>query len=69
VLELIQAFEQVTGKPINYQVTARRPGDIAECYADPCLAKQQLGWVAEKTLHDMVADSWHWQQNNPQGFE
>ncbi|WP_432453495.1 MULTISPECIES: UDP-glucose 4-epimerase GalE [unclassified Agarivorans] len=68
VLEMIKAFEAVSGVTINYQISARRPGDIAKCYSDPSLAKQQLDWQAELTLDNMAEDSWRWQQANPQGF-
>ncbi len=68
VLELIQAFEQVTGISINFRIVKRRAGDIAECYADPSLAERALGWSAEKDLQAMVADTWRWQQQNPQGY-
>jgi UDP-glucose 4-epimerase len=68
VLEIINAFESVTGKKINYRVAPRRAGDLAECFANPELAKQELGWNAEKSLEDMVADTWNWQLKNPQGF-
>ncbi len=69
VLELIETFERVTGKKIDYKIAPRRSGDIAECYADPGFALQELKWQARKNLADMVADSWRWQQNNPRGFE
>lgn len=68
VLEIIQAFEEITKKKINYCFAPRRAGDIAENYANPALALKELGWRTEKNLHDMVADTWHWQTNNPQGY-
>lgn len=68
VLDIIEAFERVTGKKINFKITPRRSGDIAECYADPSAALRQLNWKAEKTLDDMVADTWRWQVNNPKGY-
>ena len=68
VLEIIQAFEEITDKKINYRFAPRRAGDIAENYANPALALKELGWRTEKDLNDMVADTWHWQTNNPQGF-
>ena len=68
VLEMIESFKKVSGKNIPYQIVARRAGDIAECYADPKLANEVLSWKAEKTLEDMVADAWRWQENNPDGF-
>jgi len=68
VLEIIQSFEDITGKKINYKFVARRTGDVAENYADPSLALQELGWKTEKNLQDMVKDTWRWQTQNPQGY-
>ena len=68
VLEIISTFEKVTGKKVNYRIAPRRVGDLAECFANPELALKELGWRAEKNLEDMVADTWNWQVNNPQGF-
>jgi UDP-glucose 4-epimerase len=68
VLEMIEAFEQASGKPIPYEVVSRRPGDVAACYASPALAKDVLGWEAKLTLQDMVASSWKWQLQNPEGY-
>ena len=68
VLDMVKAFERVSGQDIPYEVVARRPGDIAECWADPALAREELGWSAEKNLEDMMADTWRWQSNNPNGF-
>lgn len=68
VLEIIQAFEEITGKKINYKFAPRRTGDVAENYANPELALLGLGWRTEKNLHDMVADTWRWQTQNPQGY-
>ncbi|WP_411991639.1 UDP-glucose 4-epimerase GalE [Agarivorans sp. DSG3-1] len=68
VLEMLNAFEKVSGKTIAYQISPRRPGDIAACYSDPSLAKQELNWQAELNLDDMAEDSWRWQQGNPNGF-
>ena len=68
VLELVQAFEEASGKPIPYKVAPRRAGDIAQCYADPTLAHQLLGWQATRTLKDMCTDAWRWQSNNPNGY-
>ncbi len=69
VLEMIAAFSRAAGKDIPYVIEGRRPGDIAECYADCSKAYRELGWKAEKTLDDMCADSWRWQRMNPNGFE
>ncbi len=68
VLEMIQTFTEVTGRTLPYRIVARRPGDIAQCYADPTRAHQQLHWQATLDLTAMVADSWRWQLNNPQGY-
>lgn len=61
VLDMIRAFEQASGKPIPYQVTARRPGDIAACWADTAQAQQLLGWRASQTIQEMCNDAWRWQ--------
>ncbi len=61
VLEMVREFERASGKSIPYQIVARRPGDIAACYADPTLAETELGWKAERDIAQMCADSWRWQ--------
>lgn len=58
VLDMVKAFENSTGKKVNYKIVGRREGDIATCYADPKKAREELGWKAEKTLEDMCKDSW-----------
>lgn len=63
VLDIVKAFEAETGVAVPYQFTARRPGDIASCYADPKAAEDILGWRARKTLPDMCRSSWHWVQS------
>ena len=68
VLDVIHAFSKACGKEIPYVIDPRRPGDIAECYADPTKAKNELGWVAQYGIEDMCADSWNWQQKNPDGY-
>ncbi len=68
VLEVIAAFEKVSGKKVPYRIMPRRPGDIATAYADPSRARAELGWEAALNLEDMVRDSWRWQQDNPDGF-
>lgn len=68
VLDMVKAFETACGKEIAYQLVARRPGDIAACYADPVKASQELGWTATHDLKDMANSSWHWQSTNPQGY-
>lgn len=69
VMDVIKAYEDVIGRPIPYEVVARRPGDIATCFADPTLAQNTLGWRAQRTLAQMCADSWRWQSQNPLGYE
>ena len=69
VLEMVKAFEQASGRAVPYQVVARRPGDIAVCYAEPDLAAQELGWRAERGLPEMMADTWRWQSQNPNGYK
>ncbi len=69
VLEMIQAFEKASGKEIAYQIVDRRPGDIAECWADPAHAANDLGWKAARTLQDMMQDMWNWQLQNPNGYQ
>jgi UDP-glucose 4-epimerase len=68
VLEMVRAFEQASGRAVPYRVVARRPGDIATCYADPTLAARELAWRAEFGIEEMVRDAWRWQRDNPQGF-
>ena len=64
VIEMVRAFAKVSGRDIPYSITARRPGDIAMCYADPGKAKSEMGWIAKKGLEQMCEDSWRWQVNN-----
>ena len=61
VLDMVRAFERASGAAVPYRVVARRPGDIAACYADPGLAQAELGWKAERDIAQMCADSWRWQ--------
>ncbi|MGM9551039.1 MAG: UDP-glucose 4-epimerase GalE [Clostridia bacterium] len=68
VLDVVHAFEKANDLKINYVVKERRPGDVAECYANASKALEKLGWKAEKNLEDMCRDSWNWQKNNPQGL-
>ena len=68
VLELVRAYEQASGRPIPFDVVARRPGDVAACWADPSLAAGLLHWRARHDLERMCADSWRWQQRNPEGY-
>jgi UDP-glucose 4-epimerase len=68
VLEVVKAFERASGKPVPYKLVARRPGDVAACYADPSRARELLNWRATRGLDAMCQDSWRWQSQNPQGF-
>lgn len=69
VLDIVHAFEKAVGKEIPYQIKARRPGDIAACYADAKKAKEELGWEAERGLEKMCEDAWRWQTQNPNGYQ
>ena len=68
VLDVVKAFEKANDLKINYVIKERRPGDVAECYANASKALEKLGWKAEKNLEDMCRDSWNWQKNNPKGL-
>lgn len=68
VLELVRAFETASGRAIPYEVVGRRPGDVAEVYADPRLAETVLGWRAERDVDAMCRDAWRWQSMNPDGY-
>ena len=61
VLDMVRAFEQASGRPVPYNVSPRRVGDIAQCWADPTLARQLLGWQATRGVDEMCADAWRWQ--------
>ena len=69
VLEMVEAFARASGCQIPYEVTERRPGDIAECFADPSLARAKLGWTARRDLTAMTEDAWRWQSQNPTGYD
>ena len=69
VLEMIDAFEKASGKDVPYEIVARRPGDIAKCWADPSKAKKELGWEAQYGIHEMCRDAWNWQSKNPEGYQ
>ena len=69
VLELVRAFERASGREVAYDIVARRPGDVAEVYADPSLAHALLGWRAEFDIDAMCRDAWRWQSLNPRGYE
>ena len=68
VLDMLRAFEQASGRPVPYRIAARRAGDVAACWADPALARELLGWRAERDLQAMCRDAWRWQSRNPDGY-
>jgi len=68
VLDVVNAFEEATGKDVPYEIVDRRPGDAAAIYADPSKAKKELDWEAKRDLVKMCRDAWRWQSNNPDGF-
>ena len=68
VLEMIEAFERVSGKKVAYKIAPRRAGDIATCFADPSYAKEILDWEAKRGILEMCEDGWNWQKNNPNGY-
>jgi UDP-glucose 4-epimerase len=69
VLEVVAAYARACGRELPYRIEARRPGDVAACWADPTRARTLLGWQTQHGLDRMCADSWRWQSLNPQGFE
>jgi UDP-glucose 4-epimerase len=69
VLEVVRAFEIASGRPVPYRIVDRRPGDIAQCYADASLAGRVLGWKAQRGIAEMCRDAWNWQARNPGGYE
>ncbi|PXW23657.1 UDP-glucose 4-epimerase GalE [Paraburkholderia caballeronis] len=68
VLEVVKAFETASGRPVPYELVDRRPGDIAQCFANPAAAEALLGWKAGLGIERMCADHWRWQERNPRGF-
>ncbi len=68
VLEVVRAFEAASGRPVPYEIAERRPGDIAECYANPATAEALLGWKAAYGIERMCVDHWRWQEKNPGGY-
>jgi len=68
VLEMVAAFEKASGRKIPYVIAPRRPGDIAEVYADPSLAEKELGFKTKRSVYDMCKDLWNWQSQNPNGY-
>jgi UDP-glucose 4-epimerase len=69
VLDAVRAFEQASERQVPYEIVARRPGDVASCYASPIAARELLNWRAEKTLKNMCTDLWRWQTMNPNGYQ
>ena len=68
VLDVVQSFEEISGKAVPYRVVARRQGDVAFSVADPSFASERLGWTSRRSLADMCRDAWAWQQSNPNGY-
>lgn len=68
VLEMVKAFAGASGRQVPYEIVGRRPGDVAQCYADPSHASSVLGWRAARDIDDMCCDHWRWQKNNPAGY-
>lgn len=68
VLETIQMFSRISEQEIPYEIVDRRPGDVAASYADSALAREEMGWKAERGLEQMVEDMWRWQSSNPAGY-
>ena len=68
VLDVLDAYEKACGKTLPYVIDPRRPGDTAECYADPAKARDELGWEAKYGIEEMCASSWKWQSANPNGY-
>lgn len=69
VLEMVKAFATENSVAVPYKLVDRRPGDVAACYADATRAREELDWVAQMSLEDMVRDSWNWQSQNPEGYK
>jgi UDP-glucose 4-epimerase len=68
VLDVVRSFEKASGRPVPYEIVARRPGDVASCYANPAAAAKLLGWQAQFGIERMCVDHWRWQEKNPHGF-
>ncbi|MGF6923371.1 UDP-glucose 4-epimerase GalE [Paraburkholderia sp. 40] len=68
VLDVVRSFEKASGRPVPHEIVARRPGDVAQCFADPSAAEKIIGWRAQFGIERMCADHWRWQSMNPQGF-
>jgi UDP-glucose 4-epimerase len=68
VLDMVKAFEKSSNRAVNYEVVNRRPGDVAQCYADASYAFELFGWKAELGIEEMSEDTWRWQSMNPNGY-
>jgi UDP-glucose 4-epimerase len=68
VLEVVRTFERASAKPVPFRFVPRRPGDVAQCYADPSQARERLRWSATRSLQQMCVDAWRWQTCNPNGY-
>ncbi|MGH1372654.1 MAG: UDP-glucose 4-epimerase GalE [Cellvibrionaceae bacterium] len=68
VLEIVNAFQAASAKPVPYNIQPRRAGDVAQCYADPVKAREELSWQAQYGIERMMEDTWRWQSNNPNGY-
>ncbi len=68
VLDMVRAFEKASGKKVPFKIAPRRAGDIAQCYADPTKAEQELNWTAKRGIEEMCEDTWRWQSQNPEGY-
>lgn len=68
VMEAVQAFESASDRPVPFEVVPRRPGDVAQCWADPSKAREELGWIAQRGITEIMADAWRWQSRNPHGY-
>jgi UDP-glucose 4-epimerase len=69
VLQIVKAFEAVSGRKVAYSIKPRRSGDVGEVWADPSFAAAELGWKAERGIEKMCEDLWRWQSMNPYGFK
>ncbi|MGY4565501.1 UDP-glucose-4-epimerase GalE [Erwinia sp. TECH1] len=69
VLEMVKAFEKASGRPVPYQVSPRRDGDLAAFWADASLADKELDWRVSRGIDEMMRDTWNWQSNNPNGYK
>jgi len=69
VLEMVKAFEQASGRRVPYEIVERRPGDVAQCYADLTYVFEVLGWKAKWGIERMCEDAWRWQSSNPKGYK